>query len=107
MIQKETKQKREKRKALDEDVRTKIEKKNQKKKKPDEKRKLHNEEAKSYPKKNLRNQMKEQRAARTSEAENAIQTFLQMIKQEPTYICSVCHRLMYRECVVMYNVNVF
>lgn len=78
-----------------------------KKKKPDEKRKLHNEEAKSYPKKNLRNQMKEQRAARTSEAENAIQTFLQMIKQEPTYICSVCHRLMYRECVVMYNVNVF
>lgn len=32
MIQKETKQKREKRKALDEDVRTKIEKKNQKKK---------------------------------------------------------------------------
>lgn len=106
MIQKETKQKREKRKALDKDVRTKIEKKNPQKK-PEEKRKLHNEEAKSYPKKNLRNQMKEQRAARTSEAENAIQTFLQMIKQEPTYICSVCHRLMYRECVVMYNVNVF
>lgn len=49
MIQKETKQKREKRKTL-EDVRTKIEKKNQKKK-PEEKRKTHNEEAKSYPKK--------------------------------------------------------
>lgn len=32
MIQKETKQKKEKRKTLDEDVRTKIEKKNQKKK---------------------------------------------------------------------------
>lgn len=82
-------------------------KRKKKNKKPEEKRKTHNEEAKSYPKKNLRNQMKEQRAARTSEAENAIQTFLQMIKQEPTYICSVCHRLMYRECVVMYNVNVF
>lgn len=78
-----------------------------KKKKTEEKRKTHNEEAKSYPKKTLRNQMKEQRAARTSEAENAIQTFLQMIKQEPTYIWFVCHRLMYRGCVVLYNVNVF
>lgn len=88
-------------KTLERKLKRKTKKKNQKK------NEKHNEEAKSYPKKNLRNQMKEQRAARTSEAENAIQTFLQMIKQEPTYICSVCHRLMYRECVVMYNVNVF
>lgn len=77
-----------------------------KKKKPEEKRKTQ-WRGKILPEKKTRNQMKEQRAARTSEAENAIQTFLQMIKQEPTYIWSVCHRLMYRECIVMYNVNVF
>lgn len=105
MIQKETKQKREKRKTLDEDVRTEIEKKNQKKK---TRRKTKNTmKRQNLTRKKTRNQMKEQRAARTSEAENAIQTFLQMIKQEPTYIWSVCHRLMYRECIVMYNVNVF
>lgn len=99
--------KREKKgKHLMKTLERKLKRKTKKKKKPEEKRKTQ-WRGKILPEKKTRNQMKEQRAARTSEAENAIQTFLQMIKQEPTYIWSVCHRLMYRECVVMYNVNVF
>lgn len=78
--------------------------KNKKKQKKNEK---HIMKRQNLTRKKNRIQMKEQRAARTSEAENAIQTFLQMIKQEPTYIWFVCHRLMYRGCVVLYNVNVF
>ncbi|CAG2189231.1 unnamed protein product [Mytilus edulis] len=46
-----------------------------------------------------------QRASRTADTDAAIHTFQQSIKTGPTFICTVCHRLMYKECVTMYNEN--
>ncbi|VDI58300.1 Hypothetical predicted protein [Mytilus galloprovincialis] len=46
-----------------------------------------------------------QRASRTADTDAVIHTFQQSIKTGPTFICTVCHRLMYKECVTMFNEN--
>ncbi len=35
--------------------------------------------------------------------ENAISSFLSKVKSGPEYVCTVCHRLLYKSFVVMFN----
>jgi acetyl-CoA carboxylase carboxyltransferase component len=81
--------------------------KEKERKKKEEQRKRLDELAKPNTRKMKRIQMREHKAGKTSEADNTIQSFLQIIMKGPECICCVWYRLMCREYVVLYNENVF
>ncbi|XP_035683454.1 uncharacterized protein LOC118420666 [Branchiostoma floridae] len=50
-----------------------------------------------------RNKTAEGRAIQTHSIESASKSFQEKIKEGPTYVCCVCHRLMFKKSVVRFN----